>query len=123
MDDIEVPSRPFELLLTGFACHWGEFVAKNITAGHSAHPGDPFGEVFAWLWETRRDTAVSVFADLLAEARAKAHEGQEVRLDDLLKGLHFAVHRTPLSEGGQFEVVEATLRARVPGYFGGRTDL
>ncbi|MER5534534.1 hypothetical protein [Streptomyces mirabilis] len=123
MDDVEVPSRPFELLLTGFVCHEGLCLANNVAKGHSAHHGDPFGEVFAWLWGQRRGTAVSAFADLLAEARAQAPEGQEVRMDDLLKGLRFALHRTPLSEAREFEVVEATLRAKVPEYFGGRTDL
>ncbi|MGW2611512.1 hypothetical protein ACWC4A_45395 [Streptomyces mirabilis] len=44
-------------------------------------------------------------------------------MDDLLKGLRFALHRTPLSEAGEFEVVEATLRAKVPEYFSSRTDL
>ncbi|MCX4671567.1 hypothetical protein OG453_33595 [Streptomyces sp. NBC_01381] len=123
MDDIAVPYRQFEQLLTGFVCYEGIDLGRFYKDGKVAHPGDPFGEVFAWLWDTRRDTAVSLFADLLAEARRNGPEGMEVTLDALISGLRFALHRTRISEANEYDEVERVLRTKVPGYFGGRTDI
>ncbi|MFF3871216.1 hypothetical protein [Streptomyces sp. NPDC001978] len=123
MEDVEVPHRTFDHLLTGFVDSEATHLALFYKEGKVAHPGDPFGNVFAWLWDTRRDVAVSAFAQLLATARDNAPEGEELRLDDLISGLRFALHRSRLSDAGEFDDVERTLRAKMPLHFGGRTDL
>ncbi|MDT0380600.1 hypothetical protein RM572_17745 [Streptomyces sp. DSM 42041] len=123
MDRIDMPHRAFEHLLTGFVCYEGADLARTYKPGGVAHPGDPFGTVFAWLWEERRGTAVSLFADLLAEARRQADPGKEVTLDGLLRGLRFALHNTPLSHYTAYQAVEDELRTTVPEYFGGDTNI
>ncbi|WP_406507630.1 hypothetical protein [Streptomyces sp. NBC_00212] len=123
MDHVEVPRRTFDYLLTGFVCHEAIDLARSYAESGIAHPGDPFGNVFAWLWEANRGNAVSLFADLLAEARRHAPEGKGLKLDDLIRDLRFALHNTQLSHVREYEEVERTLRAKVPEYFGGRTDL
>ncbi|AZQ35928.1 hypothetical protein EJ357_22625 [Streptomyces cyaneochromogenes] len=123
MDDVEVPYRTFEYLLTGFVHGEAVDAGQRYTGGNVAHPGDPFGDVFGWLWDNWRDTAVSSFAQLLATARDNAPDGVELRMDALIKGLQFALHRSRLSDAGEFDDVERTLRAKMPEHFGGRTDL
>ncbi|WP_406360319.1 hypothetical protein OID55_10925 [Streptomyces sp. NBC_00715] len=123
MDEIEVPARVFDHLLTGFICDEGADLARFYKDGQVAHPGDAFGSVFAWLWESHRESAVAAFATLLAEARRRCEDGEEVSLDDLITGLRFALHRSRLAQTEEFAEVERTLRAEVPDHFGGRTDL
>ncbi|MFE2838328.1 hypothetical protein ACFXI6_46445 [Streptomyces mirabilis] len=123
MDDVEVPYRTFEYLLTGFVHGEAVDAGRHYKNGNVAHPGDPFGNVFAWLWDNRRDTAMSAFAQLLATARDNTPDGVELRMDDLIKGLRFALHRSRLSDAGEFDDVERTLRTEMPAHFGGRTDL
>ncbi|MFI8793911.1 hypothetical protein [Streptomyces sp. NPDC055105] len=124
MNNIEVPVRTYEHLSTGFVCYEAIELARNFTAGGLAHPGDPFGNVFAWLWETNRASAVSLFADLLAEAKRHAPEAsKEVMLADLVRDLRFPLHNTPLSHFSVYQEVETTLKAKVPEYFGGRTNI
>src|SRR5437868_8727383 len=123
MDDVEVPSQTFEYLLTGFVHGEAVDTGRRYTGGNVAHPGDPFGDVFAWLWDNRRDTAMSAFAQLLATASSNAPDGIDLRMDALLKGLRFALHRSRLSEAGELDDVERALRAKMPEHFGGRTDL
>lgn len=119
LSDITMPSEIFHRLLTGFTASEGEDLARDYTRGKVAHPGDPFGEVFAWLWDNRRSTAIALTADLLATARGQADsKGQAVSLDDFLAGLRFALHATHLAHHREFEKVEAVLRRRVPEYFG-----
>ncbi|MFD4563736.1 hypothetical protein ACFWOX_04775 [Streptomyces sp. NPDC058467] len=123
MDDVEVPHHTFEYLLTGFVHSEAVDLARFYKDGRVAHPGDPFGNVFAWLWDNRRDTAISAFAQLLATAQDNAPDGTELGLTELIKGLRFALHATRLSEAGEFDGVERTLRTQMPAHFGGRTDL
>ncbi|MFF7521297.1 hypothetical protein [Streptomyces pseudovenezuelae] len=123
MDEIEVPHRIFEYLLTGFVEAEARDLARFYSDGKVAHPGDPFGNVFAWLWDNRRGTAMSAFAQCLATARDNTPDGVELRMDDLIRGLRFALHSTRLSDPGEFDAVERALRAEMPEHFGGRTDL
>ncbi|MFJ2398973.1 hypothetical protein ACIOTI_40430 [Streptomyces sp. NPDC087843] len=123
MDGVEVPLRTFDHLLTGFIRNEAADVAIYRVEGESANPGDAFGNVFAWLWEREKDSAVTAFAGLLAEARKQSDEGDEVRLEELIKGLRLALHRSRLGQKDEFHEVERILRDQVPGHFGGRTDL
>ncbi|MEU0035410.1 MULTISPECIES: hypothetical protein [unclassified Streptomyces] len=123
MDGVEVPWRTFDHLLTGFIRNEAADVAIYRVEGESANPGDAFGNVFAWLWEREKDSAVTAFAGLLAEARKQSDEGDEVRLEELIKGLRLALHRSRLGQKDEFHEVERILRDQVPGHFGGRTDL
>ncbi|WP_393073033.1 hypothetical protein [Streptomyces sp. LN704] len=123
MDSLEVPCRTFDYLLTGFIRNEANDVAIYRVEGQSANPGDAFGNVFAWLWERDKDSAVAAFAGLLAEARKQSDEGDEVRLEELIKGLRLALHRSRLGQNDEFYEVERVLRDQVPEHFGGRTDL
>ncbi|MFJ5270933.1 hypothetical protein [Streptomyces sp. NPDC088358] len=123
MDSVEVPFRTFDHLLTGFIRNEADDVAIYRVEGQSANPGDAFGNVFAWLWERDKDSAVAAFAGLLAEARKQSDEGDEVRLEELIKGLRLALHRSRLGQKDEFYEVERVLRDQVPEHFGGRTDL
>ncbi|MEU1529793.1 hypothetical protein [Streptomyces fagopyri] len=123
MDSLEVPYRTFDYLLTGFICNEANEVAIYRVEGQSANPGDAFGNVFAWLWEHDKDSAVAAFASLLAEARKQGDEGDQVRLEELIKGLRSALHRSRLGQEEEFWEVERALKEQVPEHFGGRTDL
>ncbi|WP_020117553.1 hypothetical protein [Streptomyces canus] len=123
MDDVVVPYRPFECMLTGFVNDTAVDLARFYKDGHVAHPGDPFGEVFAWLWDYQRSTAVSSFAQLMATAKDNTPDGTKLTMEELIRGLRFALHRTRLSDAGEFDAVERTLRKELPARFGGRTDL
>jgi hypothetical protein len=124
MYDYTVPGREFEHLLTGFVCYEGRDLASDFKKGMVAHPGDPFGKVFAWLWDSHRSIAISLFADLLAEAQRNAtSEENTVRLDDLIRGLHHAMPDTYLSHFREYEKVAKVLREKIPEYFGGDTNI
>jgi hypothetical protein len=124
MDDYQVPHRVFEHLLTGFMCFEGDGLARDFKKGDVAHPGDPFGSVFAWLWDTERSTAISLFADLLAEARRRTPSKEDrIRLDDLIAGLRFALHHTDLSHFREYEKVEKVLREEIPKHFSGDPNI
>lgn len=123
MDSLDVPHRTFEYLMGGFICNEGADLARFHGESQVANPGDPFGNVFAWLWEHDKDSAVAAFANLLAEARRHGEEGDEVRLDELIKGLRFSLHRSRLAQEDEFWEVERVLKEQVPEHFGGRTDL
>ncbi|MFF2999500.1 hypothetical protein ACFVTC_33880 [Streptomyces sp. NPDC057950] len=123
MDSVEVPGRIFDHLLTGFIRNEANDCAVYRVEGQSANPGDAFGSVFAWLWERDRNSAVAAFAGLLAEARKQSDEGDEVRLEELIRGLRLALHRSRLGQQVEFHEVGRTLRDQVPEHFGGRTDL
>lgn len=122
VDDYRVPYRVFHHLLTGFVCDEGRDLASDYKKGEVAHPGDPFGRVFAWLWDLDRDIATHLVADLLAEARRAAKKGQdEVRFSDLLDGLHFALP-THLAHHEQYATVRGYLEAEVPKRYGREPD-
>ncbi|MFF0228054.1 hypothetical protein [Streptomyces sp. NPDC004629] len=123
MDRIGVPHRTFEHLLSGFVRSEAEEIAHFGRAAEAVIPGEPFGSVFAWLWEEHRDAAVGAFAGLLAEARRVGELGDEIRLESLIKGLRTALQRSRLGQEQEFWDVELTLREQVPEHFGGRTDL
>ncbi|MBL1102756.1 hypothetical protein [Streptomyces coffeae] len=44
-------------------------------------------------------------------------------LKSLVSDLRFALHNTPLSHSSTYQEVEKTLKAEVPDYFGGRTNI
>lgn len=120
MNNIEVPLRTYEHLRTGFVCHEARDLARSYADNQLAHPGDPFGNVFAWLWERDRRSAVSLFVELLAEARRQAPTpDKEVALEDLVRDLRFALHNTPLSHLTAYQEVEQTLKSEVPQHLGG----
>ncbi|MEU0660698.1 hypothetical protein [Streptomyces lavendulocolor] len=123
MNNIEVPLRTYELMRAGFVCDAAMDLARDFADSQIAHPGDAFGNVFAWLWERDRSSAVSLFADLLAEARRKAPAGKEVTLEDLVRDLRFALHSTQLSHHSAYQEIEQVLKSEVPEHFGGRTDI
>jgi hypothetical protein len=81
------------------------------------HPGDPFGTVFAWIWQDSPDQAMLFLADVLAALRDHnpvADLDPPVTLDELLSGLRLAL---PHDFTGYDQVV-ATARREVAGYYG-----
>ncbi|MEU0032339.1 hypothetical protein [Streptomyces sp. NPDC006335] len=124
MTNIEVPLRTYEHRRMGFVCFEARDLARSYADSQLAHPGDSFGNVFAWLWERDRSSAVSLFADLLAEARRQAPTtDKEVTLEDLVRDLRFALHNTPLSHHSAYQEVEQILKSEVPRHFGGGTNI
>ncbi|MFE7980253.1 hypothetical protein [Streptomyces shenzhenensis] len=110
-------------MLSGFIRSEAEEIAHFGRDAEVVIPAEPFGNVFAWLWEEDRDAAVRAFSGLLAEARRVGELGDEIRLESLIKGLRSALQRSRLGQEQDFREVERTLREQVPEHFGGRTDL
>jgi hypothetical protein len=57
-------------------------------------PGDPFGTVFAWLWEDDPDQAMVFLGDVMAVLRDHnpvADLSPPVTLDEILSGLRLAL--------------------------------
>lgn len=80
------------------------------------HPGDSFGRVMAWLWDTgQADQLNLLVADLLAELRhhnkAAPEPGQRITLETLVRGIRLA-----LPYGAPADDIAASLLSGVPGY-------
>lgn len=80
------------------------------------HPGDSFGRIAAWLWDTGQAGRLALLvADLLAELRHHHPEappaGQRITLDRLLDGVRLSLPgRAPAQE------LVAMLQRSVPGF-------
>jgi hypothetical protein len=118
----EVSDRILERLLTAEVCvsaHWN--LCSPHSVGDKSHPGDPFGEVLAWLWTTgRRDRAALFVADYLAEMRVHnphaPEEGSRLTLDALLMGVGFAVSAS--MDQPEIKTLQDFLADQVPRYYG-----
>lgn len=80
------------------------------------HPGDSFGRVVSWLWDTgQADRMNLLVADLLAELRhhnrAAPEAGSRITLETLVRGICLA-----LPYGAPEDAIAATLLRGVPGY-------
>lgn len=117
-DDRTVPYEVFTKLCTGFTQYEGADLARDYKRGEVAHPGDPFGAVFAWMWENDRDLAVWTLGDLFAVARGETDDGNKLRLDDLLDGLAFALHGTPYAREEHMRQIRLKAWDVVPGMWG-----
>lgn len=121
-DSVEVPLRILNRLLLAEAvasAHW-ELCGQWSHAGFS-HPGDPFGEVLAWLWASgRRDRAALFATDYLSEMRLhnphSPAEGSRLTLEDFLVGVGQATSGALDHE--QIVELRRFLDSEVPKYYG-----
>jgi hypothetical protein len=117
-----VPRAVYQQLKAGFAARSAEQITRRLLRhpAHEprlAHPGDPFGTVFAWMWADDQDQAMIFLADVLAGLRnfnEIADIDPPVTLDELLRWTRLAL---PHGFTG-YEQVVATARREVPGYYG-----
>lgn len=67
-----VPNTILTTLLGGFASHIGDQLRERHTSlGRQTplHPGDHYGRVLAWAWETERPLAMLLLLDVLVALR------------------------------------------------------
>lgn len=109
-----------ETLLVGYA----EAAANRILRDQPErdrwlHPGDDTGRVIAWLWRSGRADRLMLFlADLVAELRDHNVDAPDpkLRLDDLLRGLEWAMPNG--FDGDELAALVARAREEVPRYYG-----
>jgi hypothetical protein len=119
---ITIPRRVYETLTSAFATHEAEWLTRQIRDDpqhrNIMHLGDPFGRVFAWIWNDDPDRAMFFLADYLAALRDHnpvADLTPPVRLDEVLHGLRLA-----MPDGfGDYDQVVSKARREVQGYYGG----
>ncbi len=119
---ITLPRRVYETLKSAFAAHSAEWVTRQIQDEPQhrkiMHLGDPFGRVFAWVWNDDPDQAMILLADMLAVLRDHnpvADLNPPVRLDEVLHGLRPALPH----DFRDYDQVVAKARREVQGYYGG----
>jgi hypothetical protein len=111
-----VPNHVFEKIVGGFIQQTADEMLGQHRGRSLLHPGDPFGQLIAWVWENHPDEAPHYVADLLSELRYhRPGADQTITLDDLLAGLQFAI--APNMSGADADALTAALRAGVPDYF------
>ena len=93
-ETITIPRRVYETLTAAFAAHEAEWLTRQIRDEPQhrqiMHLGDPFGRVFAWIWNDDPDRAMFFLAEYLAALRDHnpvADLSPPVRLDEVLRGL------------------------------------
>jgi hypothetical protein len=114
----------YETLKAGFVVRSADSLTGQLgeNAAHAGpehrvlHPGDPFGRVFAWVWDDDQDQAMVLLADYLASLRQGrgADIDPPVRLDEVLAGLSPALPHAFTD----YPAVVAKARRDVPGYYG-----
>jgi len=117
---VTMPQRVYRQLAAGFAIHSAEWITGIITRHPqhrgALHAGDPFGTVFAWMWQDDPDQAMVFLADTLAALRD--HNPVEltprVTLDELLSSMRLALPH----DFTDYQAVVAMARREVPGYYG-----
>jgi hypothetical protein len=115
----EVPSHIYDRLMSGFLCHEAHWLLTAMrrdggyTPDMAIHPGDPFGRVIAWLWETAPEEAIMAVATYMSQVNKWDELAEpQVRLEDILDGLGFAVpHGFPTTE---MEALRERARQEVP---------
>jgi hypothetical protein len=119
---VTLPRPVYQQLKAGFAARSAEQITRRLLRDPAkqprfAHPGDPFGTVFAWMWADDPGQAMIFLADVLAGLRDHnqlADLDPPVTLDELLSWMRIAM---PHDFTGYDQVV-ATARREVPGYYG-----
>lgn len=129
----QVPPEVFDKLMSGFVQQQAHELLRLFRQTHELMrdvrhhsgykpwavvlPGDEFGAVLAWLWQTDPRTAMRLLAEYVAQLRywdeLVDHDQPRVRLEDLLRWL-------PMALPGDFAHTEALIeraRADVPNYF------
>lgn len=122
---VTLPRRVYQTLTSAFAAHSAEWLTRQIQDEPQhrkvMHLGDPFGLVFAWLWNDDPHQAMDLLAGYLAVLRDHnpvADLRPPVRLDEVLHGLRLALPH----DFRDYDQVVARARSEVPGYYGGDPD-
>lgn len=118
---ITIPRQVYRTLTTAFAAHEAESITRQIRDNPQnrdiMHLGDPFGSVFACIWDDDQDGAMLFLADYLTALRNHnpvADLNPPIRLDEVLRGLCLA-----LPDGfGDYDQVVSKARRDVRGYYG-----
>jgi hypothetical protein len=119
---ITLPYRVYGTLKAGFVKGEADWVMREVVDmpadDRVFHLGDPFGRVFAWVWNDDKDVAMILLSDYLAELR-EGHLLAEkidppIRLDEVLRGLRLAL---PFGFSDYDEVVTKA-RREVRRYYG-----
>jgi len=107
-------------LLSHSALATGTQMLSELRAKSAAwhHPGDSFGRVVAWLWDTGNTAQMHLLvADLLGELRHHNPDapepGQRITLERLVAGIRLA-----LPYGAPEDAIATSLLRNVPGFFG-----
>lgn len=96
---IPVPSNVLMHLLHGAALDTARLLLDTWKPGDVAHPGDPFGTVFLWLWRTDQDRALRFFSDVLWRVRRTQPDATKaITLDGVLQGLRLAAQGITAAE-------------------------
>jgi hypothetical protein len=116
-----VPMSILTTLLGGFASHIGDQLRESHTSGGRQtplHPGDHYGRILAWAWETERPLAMLLLLDVLVALRTTppgaAPPSPPYTLEDLLAGLRFAL----LNRFDDYDRLIAAARVDVPAMYG-----
>lgn len=119
---ITLPYRVYGTLKAGFVKGEADWLMREVVDmpadDRVLHLGDPFGRVFAWVWNDDKDTAMMMLSDYLSELR-EGHlladkVNPPIRLDEVLRGLRPAL---PFGFSDYDEVVTKA-RREVRRYFG-----
>jgi hypothetical protein len=119
---ITLPYRVYGTLKAGFVKGGADWVMREAVDmpadDRVLHLGDPFGRVFAWVWNDDKDVAMMLLSDYLAELR----EGHlladkidpPISLDEVLSGLRLALP----SGFSDYDEVVTKARREVRRYYG-----
>jgi hypothetical protein len=96
---IAIPYRVYGTLKVGFAKGEADELIREVADAPADdrvdHLGDPFGLVFAWVWNKDKDEAMMLLSDYLAELRLHHLLADKInppiRLDEVLSGLEPAL--------------------------------
>jgi hypothetical protein len=101
---IPVPSNVLTYLLHGASLDTARLLLDTWRPGDVAHPGDPFGTVFLWLWRTDQDRAVRFFSDMLWQVRRTQPDAtKQITLNGVLNGLAMAAQGIAEAELAEME--------------------
>jgi hypothetical protein len=117
---VNIPIAVYEKVRSGFIASEADRLVQRfyeMPDDRVAHLGDPFGQVFAWIWSRNRDEVMLVLADYLADIRHHPRIEEidpPITFDEILKGLRPALpHDFP-----DYDIVIEKARHDVRSYYG-----
>lgn len=123
-----VPNKVLDTLLGNFAGAAAHYTLCGVGPAAEVdpmlvHPGDPFGQVVAWLWRTGRGPrAAQLVADYLAELRIHnpnhPAEGHRPTWSGLKYGIRMAINTPYELSRDDVDKLCAYLEANVPALYG-----
>lgn len=114
MTELHVPDEIFQHLARAFIHEEGCELADNYKAGGLARPSDDFGDLFAWAWQTDRDLAMQILAQLLKTANASSDLDEPISAEQLLDGLRYSLHRTHYAREYEYSDIRDMAERELP---------